>query len=451
MPDQDLSDFKSFSGFIKLNDEDSMPLIFKCRIDQSGGVQFDFGKIDLTDKTSFLMRCWGVEGEKFRTFSLCGRSNDGTEFKTDDLIIHSLSHALDVENGSSISPTGRCSRATFHRKLVVLAQKPVLRMRLKGFRNFRSLSTTCRLGPITMDGPPELADVDTITGSLSVQSEDDAVDSSTWRSEAYQVLEHVQRVMSFASSTVLRVPIIEFFSGDEMEVIALSQIRQAPAPMPTFDHLHLQRIFDAAVSSFFDPPFKVKNLFFAIEWFAMDSTYNEARLINAMTVLENLVAANLENSDVFIRPVKEFDKVRKNIRAVLRNDIQKWSLNEVEAGVVLKDFNEKLGDLNRRSILQKLNILAERWAVPLDGIGEEEIKAAKKARDYIVHRGHYYEIDGESRDDLWRHVTIVREIVVRFLFRAIDYQGHYISYVGGSHWANFPPKIEISNERPTQN
>jgi hypothetical protein len=59
----------------------------------------------------------------------------------------------------------------------------------------------------------------------------------------------------------------------------------------------------------------------------------------------------------------------------------------------------------------------------------------KTARDLIIHRGHYYE--GE-REDLWEHVTVIREIVVRFLLTAIGYKSRYLSYLGGYHDAQFP-------------
>jgi len=90
--------------------------------------------------------------------------------------------------------------------------------------------------------------------------------------------------------------------------------------------------------------------------------------------------------------------------------------------------------------LPKLELLPRRWKVPLDGISAESLKAAKQARDKIVHRGQYYEDAKETDVDLWTHVTIVREVAVRFLFAAIGYEGRYISFVGGYHEADFPPQ-----------
>lgn len=249
--------------------------------------------------------------------------------------------------------------------------------------------------------------------------------------------------MSFATASVLKGPIIEFFAGDDLEVVALSQTRQASAPFRTFHYFNQQPVFDATVTSFFSPPFEVKNLFFAIEWFAMDATYNEIHLVNAMTALENLVASNLGKNDALARTEKEFENTRRTLRAVLRQCIGKWSTDDAnKADEIVLELNERLDDLNRRSIRKKLMILAERWSVPLNGISEDKIKAAISARNLVVHRGHYYDDGKEGSDNLWKHVTVVREIVVRLLLTAIGYRGGYISYIGGCHDAKFPPQAD---------
>jgi hypothetical protein len=122
--------------------------------------------------------------------------------------------------------------------------------------------------------------------------------------------------------------------------------------------------------------------------------------------------------------------------SVIRACLGKWSPEKAADASV--ELNEKLLDLNRRSLLRKLELLTQRWNVPLDGISPEDLRAAKQARDKVVHRGQYYEDAKETDADLWTHVTIVREIAVRFLFTAIGYEGRYISHVGGYHDAAFP-------------
>lgn len=442
MLDRGLCDIRSFSGYLELGDF-SIPINFAAHIDNRGEVEFDFGSIALTQETMFIRINWDKD---HNYFSLTGKSTDGIEFKTEDFQFNSVGHETSREHGSRMTLAGRCSRAYFRRILTELSPNPIICMWLKGFRSFRQMEQNCRLGKVSIGGKSSIEDPDTITGYISVIYDGDTSDQLGWRKEAEELLEHLRRVMSFGSATVLQAPITEYFAGSELEVVALSQTRQAPAFLQTFHYLDQQPIFDAAVKSFFDPPFIVKNLFFAIEWFAMDATFNEVRLVNAMTVIENLVASNLENCDSLIRPPKEFDKTRTKLRQVIKKCVDKWSVEDAEkVKDVVAELNEKLADLNRRSIFQKLKILAERWSVPLEGISDDKIKAAKRARDLIVHRGHYYEEENDKTDDLWEHVTIIREIVVRFLLTAIGYKGRYLSYLGGYHDANFPPR-EVNEE-----
>jgi len=446
MQDSGLSEFKSFLGHLQTGDN-IISIAFSARISRSGEVEFDFGSFPLTDETSFLMKYWDDDFSAHNSISLSGKSADGIECKTGDLQFTALGLESHKETGTRLSPKGCCSRAEFHRKLIESGSKPVLRMHVKGFQNFGQLSSKNRLGTVTMGGRHSIDDFDTITGHISIYSDTEPADLDEWRKTADNLLEHIRRVMSFASASILQVPIIEFFAGDNLDVVALSQTKHTPTSMRVFHYLDQQPVFDAAVMSFFNPPFKVNNLFFAIEWFAMDATYNEVFLLNAMTVLENLIASNLSEKDAHIRPQKEFDGIRRNLRQVISRCVDKWSAEDsAKAAEAVAELNERLVDLNRRSILTKLKILAERWSVPLDGIGDDKIRAAKRARDLIVHRGNYYE-DGKKIDDLWEHITVVREVVVRFLLMAIGYKGRYYSYLGGYHESQFPPKTAVSNAR----
>ena len=299
-----------------------------------------------------------------------------------------------------------------------------------------------------MDGQRSIDEPDTITGYIEVFPDNEPSDIFAWRTECDKLLEHVRRVMSFASAAVLQVPIIEYFSSNDLEVLVFSKVSQTSAPMRTIHFLNQQSVFDSAVMSFFNPPIKVKNLFFAIEWFAMNSTYNEVCLINAMTVLENIIASNFIDKDAMIQPPNEFKKTRKILRNVIKKCVEKWGPKEAEkAEEVLGELNERLADLNRRSIFKKFKILVDidHWSIPLNGISDDDFKAAKQARDLIVHRGHYYEEEKGETVDLWQHVTLVREIVVRILLTAIGYKGSYCSYLGGYHQAQFPPQEDANS------
>lgn len=444
MKDKGLSEYITFSGNLQAGRKNTN-INFRARIDNSGEVELDFDSIVLTDQTSFIMKHVNGEGDSPVYFALSGKAEDGTELKTEELYFNSVKHET-INDDYMMTPSGSCLQAVVSRKLAQTCATPILIMRLKGFQNFRLLSAECRLGSVSMDGSSTIQDPDNITGYIEVRAHSKPDDLKAWHEEADKLLNHIRRVMSFATATTLQRPIVESFSNDKLELIAWSQSQQTSSPIPVFHFQNHESIFGASVESFFNPPFAVNNLYFAIEWFAMDSSYNEVRLVNAMTALENLVASNLDenftgNNDALFMSKGEFDKTRKVLRRVIRQCIEKWSADKTRtADEITLELNERLADLNRRSILKKLKSLAERWSVPLDGISEDKIKAAKQARDRIVHRGHYYDDDEERNNDLSGHVTIVREIVVRFLLTVIGYQGTYISYINGYHFAQFPPQ-----------
>lgn len=439
-----LTEFKSFTGNLNAG-SDSVSITFQACIDgQTGEIKFKFDPIILTKDTFFIKSGWDSKESNFK-FSLSGKAKDGTEFKTEDFYLTSSS----IDQTGRIIPTGSCMRVEVRRKLISPAPKPILRMRIKGFQNFDQLSSECRLGKIVMEGKIFIDDPDTLTGCIAVQPDNEPADLAAWRVEAEKLLEHVRHVMSFASAVMLQRPIIEFYAGDDLEMIVLSQSRQASAPFRTFHFLNQQPVFDAAVKSFFSPPFEVKNLFFAIEWFVMESTYNEIRLVNAMTALENLVASNLSEDDKLIRPKKnEFKKkIESELRETLRECIEKEGITTdvaKQAQDNLMELYANLINVNRRSIYNKLRILAKNWSVPLDDIDEVKIKKAISARNDIVHEGHY-KGGKENSVSLWAHTLVVREIIVRLLLATIGYRGQYISYFGGYHDVEFTLLADISD------
>jgi hypothetical protein len=438
---QDLMVNKSFSGTLEASGNRT-PITFSASISHDGKIIFDFGAIPLTHETAYIRELFHKESPKFEDFTLSGTSEDGTEFKTKDLYFTCLNDSWSKEAGSLMRPDSNCRCAELHRILDEISPKPLLRIRLKGFQNFHRLKATCRLGLIEMGGASSIDDPDTVTGAIEIRPEIKPVDLATWHDEADKLLEHIRRLMSVASAATLQVPIIEYIVENKCEITVFSQSRHAPSSMDVIHFLDQQPFFEATVKSFFEPPVQVKNLFFAIEWFSMDSSYSEVRLVNAMTALENLVDSNLADSDALIRPKGEFNKTRRALRQVIKQCIEKWSDEDSKkVGEAVKDLNEKLADLNRRSIFEKIKRLAELWSVPLDGISDEQIKFAKAARDLIVHRGNYYEEGKDKGDNLWEHVTVIREIVVRFFLTAINFKGSYCSYLGGYHITQFPPNV----------
>jgi hypothetical protein len=431
-----LAEPKLFSGTFSLGTK-SVEASATISLDASGELVFEFRAIPYTAESEFISAAWHDPSSDVVHFSFEAAADDGARFETDHLFFTSLDEARNG-SGSRLTPEARCAKGILRYPLKEPFPLPALRMRLKGFRNFGSLHAECVLGRLAMNGPHEGDDEDDAAdGWLVVQASNPPPDAAQWREDSEKLLEHIRRIMSFATASLLRVPIIEYIAGTESEVTVWSQTRQRSGVMPVFHFLAHDAIFAAAVNSYFSPPIVVKHLFFAIEWFAMEGTYNEIRLVNAMTALENLIDSNVETSEALILPRAQFEKTRRVLLSVIKACLGKWAAGLADDAS--RELNEKLADLNRRSLLRKLELLAARWKVPLDGIEPASLKAAKQARDKVVHRGQYYEDAKEMDADLWTHVTVIREVAVRFLFTVIGYKGRYISHVGGYHDAVFPP------------
>jgi hypothetical protein len=430
-----LAEPKLFSGTFSLG-KDAVEASAVIHIDSSGELVFDFSPIPYTTQSQFILAAWHTESSDIVHFSFKAAAEDGARFETEHLFFSSLGMPSDA-GGTRLAPEARCKKGILRYSLKEPFPLPALRMRLKGFRNFGSLHAECALGRVAMNGPHETNDEDDAAdGWLVVQAVEPPPDTAQWRADSEKLLEHVRRIMSLATASFLRAPIVEYIAGTVSEVTVWSQTRQTAAGMAVFHFLAQDGIFAAAVSSYFSPPIVVKHLFFAIEWFAMEATYNEMRLVNAMTALENLIDSNITSGEALILPRAQFEKIRRVLLSVIRTCLGKWAAELAEDASI--ELNEKLADLNRRSLLRKLELLAARWNVSLDGIDPASLKAAKGARDKVVHRGQYYEDAKEADADLWTHVTIIREVAVRFFFTAIGYKGRYISHVGGYHDAVFP-------------
>ena len=437
----DLKQPTVFNGRLSISAQ-SVGLTFKLSIDAAGEIQFEFPKLPLTKQTEFIRTEHHKSGPTTSDFVLEGQAADGTSIRTDRFNLQSANWNWNQQEGRTISIAGNCTTAALVRRSDP-TPIPILTMYLRGFSNFGSLHATSKLGAIAMNGMrhDKTTDVNIITGWVAIQPETLPDDVGQWRKDAGELIEHLRRVMSLASATMLKAPAIEFRFNETREIEMRSQITQKPANLLIIPDMAQEAIFETAVSSFFASAIKADNFNFAVEWFAMDATYNEVRLVNAMTALENLVNSNLATSDRLIQDHKQFEKTtRPAIRSQIRTIIADWPSDEANAFVA--ELNEKLPELNRRSFINKIYKLAELWSVPLAKISREEISAAIQARNNIVHRGHYYDDGERSNDDLvqlWDHVMCVRELVVRFLLTVVGYRGPYISYIGGFHNAEFPP------------
>lgn len=417
-----------------------LPVRFKARIGSDGELELDIHAFRISKKSWFIREHWNNDSSGgVPEFTLSGVTGDGLRFESDSLSLLALGERWSgIHSRHWSKPRGGCAQARFLRSLDRPLDRPLMKLHLKGFDCFPALHAECALGVVHVGGATKFENADELTGVILIQAPEKLQDVHEWRRQCQKLLEHLRRYLSFASATMLHAPVLEVAVADTLEIEVLSQGRQDPPVMRVFHKMDQRGLLEAALASFFEPKIEAKNLFFAIEWFSMPSSYDEVRLVNAMTALENLIDSNLPEDEAVIEPKREFARTRKALRKVIKACLAQWPLPKAE--LVLEELDERLADLNRRSLRRKLYRLAALWGVPLDGISDEQIRQAIGARNAVVHTGkHPEEADGP---DLWARMTIVRELVVRFLLTAMRFRGQYISHFGGYHFAHFPPADE---------
>jgi hypothetical protein len=294
----------------------------------------------------------------------------------------------------------------------------------------------CPLGDVELLGSPDARDGGKLSGQLIVRAAGPVDDIDDWRNKVKQLCIHIRHVMSFAAGRWLPVPVEEHFQNNVATIEAYSasdsHARAPDSGFPVFSSLSLDAIFQRAVASHFAPPFQVHNLNFAIQWFCMRGAYREANLITAMTVLENLVDSNLPPADTSILSDKAFKTLRHALSEEIKRQAQGWSDDPALQRAYIDELCPRLTELKRRTLLDKMTRLARRWGVDLEGIAADDIQEAKRARDQVVHRGHYSPKPGATKD-LHDHLLTIREVVVRFILAALGFEGNYQSYIGGQH------------------
>ncbi|MEG0040866.1 MAG: hypothetical protein RR775_09910 [Massilia sp.] len=422
---------KNFAGTLSYQ-SDRVDVKFSVVGDAAAELSIVIERFPYGGQHRFIEDLHNLGGTKFAHFILQGRSEDGEEFFCDDIIFTALGNIWNKADGHSIAPVAHYNLANLTLNSDQEVSCPVLTWRLKGFESFEVLEAVCELGVIKIGGVPKLTDDDRLHGQLKISMPLELADEEIWTARAAELLEHVRDVMSFASGTYILVPTRELAKGVKVKVEAYSQGLAKKSDSPAFKSLALGDIFQCAVSSFFEPRVKIKNLQFAIKWFTMPSNYTEALLISSMTVLENLLDSNLTEEDVRVLSDSRYEILRRKISAVIKEDLAEWVLDKAERAALVSDLNERLVELKRRSLIDKLMILGHRWGVQLEDIPVKEIKEAKKARDHVVHRG-YYARPGVEDDDVHDHVLTVRELVMRFILTGLGYSKTYWSYPGGYH------------------
>jgi hypothetical protein len=424
-----------FVGTLSIN-EFRLEVSFQMRIDKAGEIFITIDEIERSKETQFVTQYADQPGSEFARFNLSGVAENGMRFSTDCFLVTTVQRFFSAER-ATLTPKGVITHATLRYRLPQKSARKFIRWNTKGFETtIKPLEAKISLGVLKMIGATDSAPNE-ISGYFEIsQSPSNHYDRAAWTAEVDSLLTHLRYLFSFAASSPIRVPIIEHHDDDQVELIFLSQVETIESSALPVVHKHdYQAFLDAVLRAYLSPPVAIENLAFAIEWFTMSSPYPESGLISAMTVLENLIDSNLKDEDKRLLSDKQYEQLRSKLSKTVKEQLKEWAMTEPESADLLREINERFVELKRHTLLRKLKILTARWQVSLDGLEDAAVTAAKKARDSVVHRGHYSSTHKHGLED---HRLLVRELVARIILTAIGFQGHYCSYLGGYQRRAFP-------------
>lgn len=262
------------------------------------------------------------------------------------------------------------------------------------------------------------------------RSEDDQRED--WWEESERLLTHLGTVLSFGCDTYLRPVLEERYQGDKVTVRVADQSRTQPRFMAPFYDLHMQPIFDCACRSFEDRSAEVRQLDPAIRWLTAPVFYDESRLINAMSALENILDhGGIEEIDLFETPAafkKTASKVRKYLAEI-----------GAPAGML-----GKVPELNRRTLSEKVVALLDARGIVTYDLPEDWLKSVISLRNQIVHTGVTHEFHPQEPDTLDRTIW-VREIVTRIILERIGFVGAYRSWLHYDTQLHFPDCVPMDD------
>lgn len=423
---------KRFAGAVIFG-ERRANVMFLAEVSAAGMAKLRFDPLPRDDSNNFLITAYQdqLREMRFLDFTLVGEARDGSTFHSARMQIQSLGGHFSNIPFPALKLSAFCLECTITR-LAPSSDRAVVKTYLTGFEIAEPVLATCPLGTVELRGPSTLkaAEKARLTGELVIAQPAAGAPFEAWKSEALALLTHVQSIMSFARGRRLSAPITEVAYDGRVEMTIAMVIPQDEHGDAVFSPYDYGPIFRQAVASRFFKSDRAKEISVAIAWFGMPSSYREAKLISAMTVLENLLTKNLDKSDLVLRPPKQFTILRREISAAVMTKFQELGMTEDAIEDELTALNPKLEDLNRRALKEKISILAERWGVPMEGIIQADLGKAKRARDWIVHRGQGPE--EESPADMMGHVRLIRELVVRFILTALAFEGMYISPMTGA-------------------
>ena len=404
----------------------SVPIGFDLTVDDFGVLQLSLDRMPFS-REAYALHVNGRPGTPVDLITLEGRSAAGHVFRSDTFHIGHFSHGS--RPGEELSYQGDCYDAEL--EVPPSSERNLRVWRVRQFRTFRRIARDTPLGRVVIGGPRQDQDAQEPDGFIALHRPGDG-GGEHWWAESERFLTHVARVLSFACDTYLRPVMEERFHDGGVTVRIARQGRASPPFMAPFHELHMEPIFACACDSYFDRHDAIEQLDAAIRWMTAPVAYDESRLINAMSALENILdRCGLEQVDTFMS-ASAFKRVASRVRALLAE-------LDVPAGMA-----GKVPELNRRSLAEKVTALLAARGVTVADMPDGWLALVIRQRNTIVHTGMSGDF-GEHEPDTLDHTIWVREIVTRIILERLGFEGAYRSWLHHDEQLHFPECIPMQD------
>lgn len=392
----------------------TVDLGFGASIDETGALQLVLEAFPFSLE-AYNLKGNGRPGQTLEHLTLNGTSASGATFHSDYFILTKWTHRSQV-----LEYQGEALEAEIVIPTSLQDQQRALRQWFRKFSVFYGITRDSDLGQVHIAGNRVAADSQELTGYATILCPDTYV-GEDWETEAARFLEHLARVLSFASDTYLNPRLEERVSPGTKRIRVLQTGRANPPFLQPFHYLSMEPIFGFACDTFFTRPEEIDRLDPAIRWLTAAAQYDESRLMNAMSALENI----LQDAPQSFLQRGAFGRLASDVRKVLRQH------EGTEAMLA------KVAELNRRSFREKLEwLIAERGIVTSD-MPEGWLATIIAARNTIVHTG-LSEVPADDDPDVLDHTIWAREIVTRMVLERLGFVGAYRSWLHQDRQLRFP-------------
>ncbi len=405
----------------------SVPIKFYVTVDDFGVLQLNLDCIPFS-REAYALHVAGRPGTRVDLITLDGRSEAGHVFRSESFHISQFNHGSQA--GQELSYQGECYDAVLELppRDTPEPRRDARVWLVRQFRTFRGIAHDTPLGRVIIGGPRQDQGAQEPNGFIAVYRPEDAGDD--WWEASEHLLIHVARVLSFACDTYLR-PVIEERHHPAGVTVRIVHQGRASAPfMAPFHELHMAPIFACACDSYFARREAVEELDAAIRWLTAPVTYDETRLTNAMTALENILdRCGLEEVATFMGS-SAFKKVASKLRA---------SLTDMR---VPEGMAAKIPELNRRSLGERITALLRARGISVNDMPDNWLATVIRQRNTIVHTGVSGDF-GEHEPDTLDHTILVREVVTRIILERLSFVGAFRSWLHHDKQLQFPECIPM--------